>query len=157
GLRGDDRIAVRFDRAYAYEVMASTGQARSPVLHEITRALLWAAAFAFACGVFLSLTLLFRDFPPTAPVAIGVVTIEHASKMRDYVTAALFFLLVPPLTVWFFRAGARVEAGHRRAVAPQHQTLASLLFSLPYLLSPAFYLTTGKAGWVLLLPLTISN
>ncbi len=124
---------------------------------EITGALLWVAAFAFACGVFFSVTLLLRNFPPTPPVATGIVTIQHVSKLHDYVTAALFFLLVPPLTVWLRRIGARVEAWHRRAVAPQHRTVASILFSVPYLLSPAFYLTTGKVGWVLLLPLVLSN
>jgi hypothetical protein len=127
------------------------------LLDELTRALLWLAAFAFACGVFFSITLLLRNLPPTPPRAIGVVTIERYSKLHDYVIAALFFLLVPPLTIWFRRIGARVEASHRRAVAPEHRTLASILFSVPYLLSPAFYLTTGKAGWILLLPLALSN
>ena len=71
------------------------------LIDELTRGLLWVAAFAFACGVFFSITLLFRDFPPTAPVAVGLVTIERYSKLKDYVEAALFFLtaclaILPP-------------------------------------------------------------
>src|SRR5262249_26461175 len=108
------------------------------LLDDITGALLWVAAFAFACGVFFSCSLLLRSLPATAPAATGIVTIEHASKLRDYVTAALFFIIVPPLTVWLRRIGARADGFHRRSVAPQHQTLASILFSVPYLLSPAF-------------------
>src|SRR5215475_13025647 len=95
------------------------------LLDDITGALLWVAAFAFACGVFFSVALLFRNLPPTPPAATGIVTIEHASKLRDYATAALFFLLVPPLAVWLRGVGARADAFHRRSVAAQHQTLAS--------------------------------
>ena len=100
---------MRFDRAYAYEVTGSAADDRR-LIDELTRGLLWVAAFVFACGVFFSITLLFRDFPPTAPVAIGIVTIERVSKLREYVIAALFFLLVPPLTVWLRGIGTRVEA-----------------------------------------------
>lgn len=128
-----------------------------PLLDEVTGALLWIAAFSFACGVFLCLALLLRNLPPTAPVAIGLVTIEHASKLRDYATAALFFVLVPPLTVWFRRLGAGTDAFYRRQVSVEHRTTASILFSVPYLLSPALYVTTGKVGWVLVLPLALSN
>src|ERR1700738_2080594 len=75
---------------------------------QISSALLWIAAFAFACGIFLCLTLLTRNLPPTPPEAVGVVTIEHDSKLRDYVNAALFFLLVPPLTLGLRRVGDRL-------------------------------------------------
>ncbi len=128
-----------------------------PLLDEVAGALLWIAAFSFACGAFLSASLLLRNLPPTPPVAIGVVTIEHVSKLRDYATAALFFLLVPPLTVWFRRLGAQGCAFHRRQVTSEHRTLASILFSVPYFLSPALYVTTGKIGWVLVLPVALSN
>lgn len=127
------------------------------LLDDITGALLWVAAFCFACGVFFSAALLVRNLPPTPPVAIGMVTIEHVSKLRDYVTAALFFLLVPPLTVWFRHVGARADAFYRRSVSAEHRTIASILFTIPYFLSPALYLTTGKVGWVLVLPLVLSN
>lgn len=115
----------------------------------ITNALLWIAAFCFAAGVFLSLTMLLRGLPPTDPVAIGVVTIQKYSKLRDYLGAALFFLLVPPLTIGLQQVFAR----H----AQQLRTMPErLLFAAPYLLSPFFYLTTGKAGWILLLPVALS-
>ena len=68
------------------------------IYERITAALLWIAAFCFASGVFFSITLLFRSLPPTPPVAIGVVTIERYSKLKDYLGAAIFFLAVPPLT-----------------------------------------------------------
>jgi hypothetical protein len=126
------------------------------LLDQVTGALLWVAAFCFACGFFFCAALAFRNVPRTPAVAIGVVTIEHASKLRDYLSAALFLLLVPPLTVWFRRIGARIDAYHRRSVNAEHRTLASILFSVPYLFSPALYLTTGKVGWVLLLPVALS-
>ncbi|HKR66813.1 MAG TPA: hypothetical protein VJZ00_24010, partial [Thermoanaerobaculia bacterium] len=113
-------------------------------LHDrIVRGFAWTAAFCLACGVFLSLTLLFGNLPPTAPVAIGLVTIERYSKLRDYLGAALFFLLVPPLTIWLERVLLRASRN-------------SIAFLLPYLLSPLFYLTTGKVGWILLLPIALS-
>ena len=33
----------------------------------------------------------------------------------------------------------------------------AVLFTAPFLLSPLFYLTTGKAGWILLLPVAIAG
>lgn len=115
----------------------------------ITRALLWIGAFCFASGVFLSITLLFNNLPPTRPVAVGLVTILEYSKLRDYLGAALFFLLVPPLTVWFARLFTRHS--ERLRTFPER-----ILFALPYLLAPFFYLTTGKVGWILLLPVALS-
>lgn len=115
----------------------------------ISTAFVWIAAFSIGVSVFLSITLLFRSFPPTEPVAIGVVTIERYSKLRDYVSAALFFLLVPPLTLYMRGVLAR-------AVERMTSFAERALFTLPWLLGPFFYLTTGKVGWVLLLPLAIS-
>ena len=84
------------------------------IYERITAALLWIAAFCFASGVFFSITLLFRSLPPTPPVAIGVVTIERYSKLKDYLGAAIFFLAVPPLTIWFRRIGAQLLEREQR-------------------------------------------
>jgi len=107
----------------------------------ISAAFVWIAAFCLATGVFLSITLLFRNLPPTDPVAIGLVTIERYSKLRDYLGAALFFLLVPPLAVWL-----------QRLLRKRPHPLATV----PYFFSPLFYLTTGKVGWILGLPVAMS-
>lgn len=121
----------------------------APIRDRILAAFVWIAAFALATGVFLSLTLLFRSLPPTSPVAVGLVTIQRYSKLRDYLGAALFFLLVPPLTIWFRRL---IERGLTR----QRGFAARAIFTLPYFFSPLFYLTTGKIGWILLLPVVAS-
>src|SRR6185369_10349727 len=118
-----------------------------PLSDRITAALLWASAFCFAAGVFFSLTLFFPSLPPTKPVAIGLVTILQYSKLRDYLGIALFFLTVPPLTIVFHRYGERLVP---------RRTLPAILFLTPYLLAPFFYLTTGKAGWILALPVVLS-
>jgi hypothetical protein len=115
----------------------------------ITGALVWIAAFCLAAGVFLSLTLLLNRLPPTSPIAIGAVTIERYSKLRDYLGAALFFLLVPPLTIWLNRLLGRTA----RRLPSMGERVA---FLVPYLFAPLFYLTTGKVGWILLLPIALS-
>jgi len=120
-----------------------------PLYDRIAAAFVWVAAFSLAAGVFLSLTLLFRSLPPTEPVAIGLVTIERYSKLRDYLGAALFFLLVPPLAIWLHGLLAKVAARQRTLAA-------KTLFTVPYFFSPLFYLTTGKVGWILLLPVALS-
>lgn len=114
-----------------------------PLTDRITAALFWLAAFSYASGVFLTLTMLTVSLPPTPPTAIGVITIAHYSKLRDYVNAGLFFVLVPLLTLWF------KKIADRNVRTP---LLRNVLFALPFFLAPFFYLTTGKAGWVLLLP-----
>jgi hypothetical protein len=119
---------------------------RKPIL----AAFHWAASFAFATGVFLSLTLLLRGLPPTAPVAIGIVPILEYSKLKDYVGAALYFTLVPLLTLYFHNVFERSMRRFRGDLA------AKLLFLLPFLLSPVFFMTTGKVGWILLLPLALA-
>ncbi|HYM60845.1 MAG TPA: hypothetical protein VEZ11_08130 [Thermoanaerobaculia bacterium] len=131
-------------------------------LDRVASALLWLCAFAFASGIFLSLTMLFRGFPPAAPVAVGRVTIERVSKLKDYVTAFAFLAFVPPLTVWLHGIGQRVDLSFRRRMAwsePGEELLAlsTVLFATPFLLSPLLYLTTNKAGWILLLPPLISQ
>lgn len=122
---------------------------KTSLYSRIAAAFVWAGAFAMACGVFLSITLLFRRFPPTEPVAIGLVTIERYSKLRDYFSAALFFLLVPPLTIW-------LQGILRKAADRQPSFTGKILLTAPLLFAPAFYLTTGKVGWILLLPVAIS-
>ena len=114
----------------------------------IVSALTWIAAFSLACGVFLSITLLFRSLPPTDPVAVGLVTIQRYSKLHDYLGVALFLLLVPPLTIRL-----REILGRR---AERMNVTAAILFVVPYFLSPLFYLTTGKAGWILGIPIALS-
>lgn len=115
----------------------------------ITRAFLWIAAFSFAAGVYLSATLLFGALPPTKPVAVGVVTIDEYSKLRDYLGAALFFLLVPLLTIWFQRIFER-KANKLGSITER------LAFAAAFFLAPFFYLTTGKVGWILLLPIALA-
>src|SRR5438876_725101 len=119
-------------------------------------ALLWIAAFAFATGIFFSITLLLGGLPPTAPVAVGLVTVERYSKLKDYIEAALFFLTVPPLTVWLRWIGVRLLAREQRRFVTRRDMPVALLFTLPFLLSPLFYLTTGKAGWILVLPVALA-
>jgi hypothetical protein len=116
----------------------------------ILNALLWLAAFFFACGIFLGATQLLRGVPPTAPVAVGRVTVEHVSKLRDYLTALLFFVLVPPATIALFHLGAKQL---RQFPTP----LAQTLFVAPFFLAPFLYLTTFKWGWPLIIPLAASQ
>lgn len=122
---------------------------KQALFERISTAFLWIAAVCLATGVFLSLTLLFKYLPPTDPVAIGAVTIQRYAKARDYLGAALFFLLVPPLTIWL-----RGVLG--RYAKKQHCASSRLLFTIPYFFVPLFYLTTGKIGWILLLPIVLS-
>jgi hypothetical protein len=124
----------------------------------VIRALLWIAAFSFALGLFLSLTLLLRTIPPTAPVAVGRVTIERASKLRDYIAALLFFVVIPPATIALYRAGVRQLDIFRRAFDDSAlQNLVSFLFVAPFFLAPFLYLTTFKWGWPVLIPLAASQ
>jgi hypothetical protein len=119
----------------------------STLLDRILAAFFWTAAFALATGTFLSLTLLFGNLPPTKPVAIGLVTIERYSKLRDYLGAALFFTLVPVLTIYLRSLFAKVKLDG---------AAGKFLFTTPLFLSPIFYLTTGKVGWILFLPVALA-
>lgn len=130
-------------------------QQRDELIQRTIAALLWVAAFAFATGIFLSLTLLLRFVPPTPHVAVGRVTVENASKARDYIGAALFFILIAPLTLGLYRAGDAVNRRLRRA-APSRADLVSLLFVLPFFLAPFLFLTTQKWGWPVAVPLALS-
>jgi hypothetical protein len=131
-------------------------QRPSSLTSRIESALLWGAAFAYATGVFFSATLALAIVPPTRPVAVGLVTILRYAKFKDYIAAALFFLLVPALTIVFRRLGERLLDREQRFLAWRHPSSGrdvplTLLFTVPFFLSPFFYLTTGKVGWVLLL------
>ena len=121
----------------------------------VIQALLWIAAFFFAVGIFLSLTLLLRDLPPTPPVAIGRVTVEGASKLRDYAAALLFFVIIAPATIFLYRLGSKQLDAFRRE--SRFENLVSFLFVAPFFLAPFLYLTTFKWGWPLLIPLLASQ
>ena len=111
-----------------------------PDARRILNALLWLAAFFFACGIFLGATQLLRGVPPTPHVAVGRVTVENASKLRDYLGVLLFFVLVPPATIGLHRLGVR-------QLARFPGTMAGTLFVAPFFLSPFLYLTTFKWGY----------
>ncbi|HSP34352.1 MAG TPA: hypothetical protein VLU46_08560 [Thermoanaerobaculia bacterium] len=116
-------------------------------------ALIWLASFTFASGIFLAATQLLRPIPPTPHIAVGRVTIENASKTREYAAAALFFLLVPAGTVLLQRYGAAENERLRRKAIGGQKDLVSLLFVAPFLIAPFLYLTTGKWGWPIVIPL----
>jgi hypothetical protein len=120
-------------------------------------ALIWIAAFCFASGIFLASTQLLRALPPTPHVAVGRVTIENASKLRDYATEALFFLIVPVGTIVLQRYGTSANERLRRKAIGGSADLVSLLFVAPFFLAPFLYVTTSKWGWPLLIPLFASQ
>ena len=122
----------------------------TPRVPRVLKASLWLAAFFFACGIFLGTTQLLRAVPPTPHVAVGRVTVENASKLREYLTALLFFVLVPPLTIGLYRLGSR-------QLERFPGTLPSALFVAPFFLAPFLYLTTFKWGWPLIIPLAASQ
>ncbi|MEA2413971.1 MAG: hypothetical protein QOI58_628, partial [Thermoanaerobaculia bacterium] len=131
---------------------------RNDLAAGVIRALLWLAAFCFAAGLFLAATLLLRGVPPTAHVAVGRVTVENASKLRDYLTALLFLLITPSATIPLFRLGARENDRLRKAVDGDGvRNLVSLLFVAPFFLAPFLYLTTFKPAWPVLIPVAISQ
>jgi len=124
----------------------------------VLRSLLWLAAFCFAAGIFLTATLLLRDVPPTPHVAVGRVTVENASKLRDYLTALLFFLIAPAVTIPLYRLGARQNERLRAAVDREGmRDLVSILFIAPFFLAPFLYLTTFKPAWPVLIPIALSQ
>src|SRR5258707_172 len=131
---------------------------RSDLAAGVIRSLLWLAAFCFAAGLFLAATLLLRGIPPTPHVAVGRVTVENASKLRDYLTVLLFFIVAPATTIPLYRLGARANASFRAAVAGDGmRNIVSTLFVTPFLLAPFLYLTTFKPAWPILIPLALSQ
>jgi hypothetical protein len=133
-------------------------QPRENLAGGVIRSLLWIAAFCFAAGIFLTATLLLRGVPPTAHVAVGRVTVENASKLRDYLTVLLFFIIAPAATIPLFRIGARENARLRAAVEGDgERNLVSALFVTPFFLAPFLYLTTFKPAWPILIPLAFSQ
>jgi hypothetical protein len=131
---------------------------RKDLAEGVIRSLLWIAAFCFAAGIFLTATLLLRGVPPTAHVAVGRVTVENASKLRDYLTVLLFFIIAPAATIPLFRIGARENERLRAAVEGDgERNLVSALFVTPFFLAPFLYLTTFKPAWPILIPLAFSQ
>jgi hypothetical protein len=135
-----------------------TADDRTDLPNGVIRSLLWLAAFCFAAGIFLAATLLLRAVPPTPHIAVGRVTVENASKLRDYLTALLFFIVTPAATIPFYRLGARENARLRAAVTGEGvRNLVSILFIAPFFLAPFLYLTTFKPAWPVLIPVAISQ
>jgi hypothetical protein len=131
-------------------------RARDRLAHHAASALFWIASFAFAVSFFLAATKLLRGIPPTEPVAIGRVTADGVSKARDYAGAALYYALVPLLTILF---RARLLPRYHERIAPARggatAVLSAALFALPFILAPFLFLTTRKELWGLLLPLVL--
>ena len=133
-------------------------ETRKGLAEGVIRSLLWLAAFCFAAGIFLSLTPLLRGIPPTPHVAVGRVTVENASKLRDYLAVLLFLFVAPAATIPLYRLGARENARLRSAVAGDGlRNLVSTLFVTPFFLAPFLYLTTFKPAWPILIPLALSQ
>jgi hypothetical protein len=133
-------------------------QERNDLATSVIRSLLWLAAFCFAAGIFLTATLLLRGVPPTAHVAVGRVTVENASKLRDYLTALLFFIVAPAATIPLYRLGAHENERLRAAVAGDGtRNLVSILFLAPFFLAPFLYLTTFKPAWPVIIPIAVSQ
>lgn len=135
--------------------MDDTKPAQPPLGGEFAAAAMWIGAFLFSSSVFLTLTKLLENLPATPPIAVGRVTIDGVSKMQDYVTAALFFLVVPLLTVLLQRVWQRYTTS-LRGRAGSDPTLATLAATIPLIFAPLFYLTTGKVGWGTILPLVLA-
>jgi len=126
-----------------------------PLRREFAAVALWAGAFLFSTSLFLTLTKLLKNLPPTSPIAVGRVTVDGASKLSDYLTAGLFFLVVPVLTVLFRQLSVRYSASLERR-AGSDPSAALLAATLPIAFAPLFYLTTGKVGWGTILPLALA-
>jgi len=132
-------------------------ESRKDLAAGVIRSLLWIAAFCFAVGIFLTATLLLRGVPATPHVAVGRVTVQNASKLRDYLTVLLFFIITPAATIPLYRLGARENLRLRAAVSGDGvRNLVSVLFVAPFFLAPFLYLTTFKPAWPILIPLAFS-
>jgi len=137
-------------------------EADPPLLRTIRAALIWIAAFCLSVGVFFTLTKLLRWLPATAATGIGRVTVDGVSKSKDYAAAILFLLITPALTVYLASVGRRLLENLWLGVSPgaagsSARQTSTVLFTIPFFLSPALYLTTRKEGWTLLLPLIVSQ
>ncbi len=131
-------------------------RSRDRLVRNAAAALFWIAAFSFSVSLFLAAAKLLRNLPPTEAVAIGRVTIDGVSKLRDYIAAALYYALVPLLALLVRPLLARY---HER-IAPKLEgdllVFSSALFALPFVLAPFLFLTTGKELWGILLPILLS-
>ncbi|MGH9459514.1 MAG: hypothetical protein ACRD2J_17905 [Thermoanaerobaculia bacterium] len=121
-------------------------------------ALLWVASFCFAAALFLPSYKLLRLIPPPDPVAVGVVTIQEVSKRSEYAFAALFYILVPLLTIALRPGLERLHGWIAGAVEDPSERLASAaLFAVPLVAAPFLFVATNKEGWGVLLPLALAG
>ncbi|HVT43532.1 MAG TPA: hypothetical protein VMT00_04000 [Thermoanaerobaculia bacterium] len=128
-----------------------------PLLARLVRGGLLVASFLYAIAIFLIVASRLDVFPPTEAVGIGRVTLDGISKMRDYATAALFFLVVPFATWGFSRAGCTMADRFRRSLPPEDharpiESMSLLASLLPFTLAPFWVIATTKPLWGLLLP-----
>ncbi len=137
-----------------------TDEERAATLsRKLISGLFWIAAFGFAVAWYFAITKLLRSLPPTDPVAVGRVTVDGVSKLRDYLGAAIFYLFVPLATVGFHRVGSRLfyrltdwmESDSARLRLP-----AAVLFALPYAIAPFLYITTRSEGRAIVFPIILS-
>ncbi len=122
--------------------------------------LLWLAALGFAITWYFAIAKVLRSLPPTEPVAIGVITLEGVSKLRDYLGAAILYLFVPAATVGFHRAGSAVlEALFRqiRNSSAGARLGAAVLFAGPYVIAPMLYIGTRSEGRAIFFPILLST
>jgi hypothetical protein len=122
--------------------------------------LFWIAALGFAVTWYFATTKLLRSLPPTDPVAIGRVTVDGVSKLRDYLGAAIFYLFVPVATVGFHRAGSKIFerlAGRMESDSVRVRLTAAVLFALPYAIAPFLYITTRSEGRAIVFPVILST
>lgn len=123
----------------------------------LVSALVWIGSLAFAIAWFFSIQKLLRSVPPTEPFAIGRITLDGASKLRDYLGAAILYLFVPVATVAFHRIGSAFFAFLIRTLHPTRaRLLAALLFTLPYAVSPMLFIATRSEGRSIIFPILFS-
>jgi hypothetical protein len=141
--------------------MVSSPLPRHPLLRLIGRTLLGLAAFAYALTIFL-IVIRHLELPPTPAIGIGRVTLEGASKLNDYVGAALFFLISVLGTLLFSRGFERLLGLCTRRPYPAtlqgDRTALTVIavFALSFVLSPLIFLTSRKEGLALLIPLALA-
>jgi hypothetical protein len=126
----------------------------APAARAISTALMSIAAFCFAVTLFLIVAKLTKALPATAPVAVGRVTVDEASKLRDYAGAAIAFVLIPLLTIGFANGANRYRQRIEKR-ARRDASWPSAFASVPFVMSPFFFLTTRKELWGVLLPIAL--
>jgi hypothetical protein len=148
-------------RAVKWRGMVSSPLPRHPLLRLIGRTLLGAAAFAYSLTFFL-IVIRHLELPPTPAVGIGRVTLDGASKLNDYLGAALFFLISVAGTLLFSRGFERLLGAFNRRRYPatlqgdRTALVVIAVFALSFFLSPLIFLTSRKEGLALLIPLALA-